>query len=183
MNAAPSRRPCIAVSCGLPFSGKTTLLRAIADRTGAPLVSLDAINLEKGLVSGDGGISGAEWGRTLAEALRRIASHLKSGAELVLADDTSSYRFLRDQYRDLARAHHARHVFLYLPAPVAELRRRRRENAQTGARPPVADDVFDGCIHRFEPPHPDEPVVRCDHRADWSTGPALAGILAELRAH
>ena len=133
--AAQAERPVsvgLVVACGLPFSGKSTLLDAIAARTSAPVVRLDEINAEKGLDGGAGGISGAVWAQTFAEGLRRIEDHIASGAALVLADDTSCYRFLRDQYRELAARRGVRHLFLWLDVPVPVLEARVEENRRTG---------------------------------------------------
>lgn len=48
--------------CGRSFSGKTTLARVLADALPAVVVSLDAINDERGLHGGDG-IPVEEWAR------------------------------------------------------------------------------------------------------------------------
>ena len=62
--------------CGLPFAGKTTLARAIADQLRVPYLALDAINSERGLGLAGAAITPAEWEGTYAEAYRRIATTL-----------------------------------------------------------------------------------------------------------
>ena len=49
--------------CGVAFSGKSTLARRIAGQLFIPLISLDAINHERGLRGGEG-MSIAQWEET-----------------------------------------------------------------------------------------------------------------------
>ncbi len=51
-------------TCGLAFSGKTTLTKRLAEVLGIPLVSLDDINSERGLCSVS---SGSYWRGLLPE--------------------------------------------------------------------------------------------------------------------
>src|SRR5262245_52215749 len=77
--------------CGVAFSGKSTLARRIADELSIALISLDAINHERGLRGGEG-MSIAQWEVTSAIAMDRLRRRLKEG-ESVVVDDTFSRRF------------------------------------------------------------------------------------------
>jgi predicted kinase len=50
--------------CGMPFSGKTTLLPLLCEYLNCPYISLDDINKQRGLNGGDG-ISVQEWRKLL----------------------------------------------------------------------------------------------------------------------
>jgi len=150
------------ILCGLPFSGKSTLAAALARWAGGEVVSLDAINAERGLFGGDG-IPVEEWERTSAMAVRRAEEWLAGGTAVVL-DDTTSRRFLRDRYRELAGRVGARAVLVYLDISPAEIRRRRARNEETGERRGLVDAVFDDTAATFEAPGPDE--VRITYRGE-----------------
>ncbi len=96
----------LVVLCGLSFSGKSTVARAIQAELRAVVVSLDEINARRGLHGGQG-MPIAEWQRTHQIASDEVTAALRSGATVVV-DDTSSPRFLRDGWRAL-RALPARH--------------------------------------------------------------------------
>lgn len=60
------------VMCGLPFSGKSTLARALAAFRGYGLVVYDTINSERGIGVDGAPIPPHEWERTEAEVHRRV---------------------------------------------------------------------------------------------------------------
>src|SRR4029079_3355962 len=86
--------------CGLAFSGKSTLAAALSRLTGAVVVSLDEINASRGLYGGMG-IPDEDWGRTHTEALSLVEAALRAERSVVV-DDTNCFRFLRDNYRQIA---------------------------------------------------------------------------------
>lgn len=158
MTPANAIGPRVFLLCGRSFSGKSTLAARLAAITGARVVSLDALNLERGLVSGDG-VPTEEWGKTHEEARRLLARGLAEGRDVVF-DDTACFRFLRDDVRRVAAAAGAVTVLLFLDVPRSELEARRAEAARTGSRAPVCDEVFDRHVAAFEEPGPDEAPIR-----------------------
>ncbi len=90
----------IVLLCARSFSGKSTLAEALARQLPATVVSLDAINAERGLHGGQG-IPIDEWSRTNEVARDRTRGGIADGVTVVV-DDTSSPRFLRDGWRALA---------------------------------------------------------------------------------
>lgn len=90
----------LTLMCGLSFSGKSTFATLLAEELNAELVSLDAINAERGLFGGQG-IPVAEWARTNDLAMDRAAEKLRVGRDVVV-DDTGSPRFIRDNWRKVA---------------------------------------------------------------------------------
>ncbi len=143
--------------CGLAFAGKSTLARAIADRTGALIVSLDDINLERGL-HGGAGLSDRQWALTHRIALTRIERALGRGLSVVV-DDTSCFRFLRDNYRSVAHRYGAGTLLIYLEVPFEVALGRLRANASSRRRPPVEEAILLELARTFEPPTADEAAV------------------------
>jgi predicted kinase len=141
--------------CGLAFSGKTTLARAVVRFTGATYVGLDEINRERGVASGGEGLPVEEWERTHHLAIGRVEQLMRERAT-ILVDDTSNLRFLRDRFRAVAEKHDYDVVLVYVDTPLEEIHRRMRENARHGTRARVHPQVFDEHVRTFEHPAEDE---------------------------
>jgi predicted kinase len=143
------------VLCGMSFSGKSTLAAAIAQQTGAVIVSLDEINAERGLYGGLG-IPDEEWLLSHQLALQRVEEALATGRSVVV-DDTNCFRFLRDAYRAVAVRLDVKALLLYLDLPMDTLL--ARASADNPTRPPVARDVLLELIGKFEAPAPEEQAI------------------------
>jgi predicted kinase len=132
--------------CGLPFSGKTTLARALVEHLNCGYVSLDDINEERGLAGG-AAVPVEEWERTHQIALGRLDALMEQGVDVVL-DDTNNLRILRDRFRNTALGHGYATRLLYLVPPAAVIR--ARTTVGTGYR----------TLDIFQAPQPDEsPIV------------------------
>jgi predicted kinase len=158
--------------CGRSFSGKSTVASSIATALDATLVSLDEINERRGLNSG-AGIPLEEWQRTHAIATDEVVVALHDD-RFAVVDDTSSPKFLRDGWRNLAEQESAGYTLVYVDTPVDELRRRRAANQLDTSRHEVADDVFETHLADFEAPAADEPHL---------IAPPLPDIPAWARTH
>jgi predicted kinase len=157
----------IVLLCGMSFSGKSTVASVIARELGAEVVSLDAINESRGLNGGDG-IPISEWHRTHALANEAVLAVLAKGG-LAVVDDTSSPRFLRDGWRDVASRAKVGFALVYLDIPIDELRRRLMLNRAERGRHDVTDVVFEEHVVGFDAPGDDEPHL---------VAPPTAGIPA-----
>lgn len=149
----------VLLLCGLPFAGKTTVANELRERLGASVISLDAINAERGLEGGDG-IEVDEWRRTHEIALERLAAELEASTTIVVIDDTNCLRFLRDHYRAVASRFEAKTYVVLVRATMEEVVQRLRSNRASAMRSDVRDDVLAATVHRFEWPGDDErPIV------------------------
>lgn len=145
----------LIVLCGLSFSGKSTIGQSLARSFEASIVSLDAINEERGLQGGQG-ISLEEWRVTNDLAHERTEKLLRTGISVVI-DDSSSPRFLRDEWRAIASAIGARFDLVYVHADPHIIRNRVRFNRENPTRPDVNDAVINEHTAHFEPPAINEP--------------------------
>ncbi len=149
----------VLLLCGLPFAGKTTVANELRERLGAGVISLDAINAERGLEGGDG-IEVDEWRRTHEIALERLAAELEASTTIVVIDDTNCLRFLRDHYRTVASRFEANTYVVLVRTTMEEVVQRLRSNRASAMRSDVRDDVLAATVHRFEWPGDDErPIV------------------------
>jgi len=145
----------LIVLCGLSFSGKSTIGQILARSFEASIVSLDAINEERGLQGGQG-ISLEEWRVTNDLAHERTEKLLRAGVSVVI-DDSSSPRFLRDEWRAIASAIGAQFDLVYVRADPHLVRNRVLFNRENPTRPDVNDAVINEHTAQFEPPAVDEP--------------------------
>jgi predicted kinase len=162
--------PRLFALCGLAFSGKTTLARAIARLAGAEYVGLDDINEERGLRGGEG-IPVEEWERASGIAVARIERLLDAGRDVVL-DDTLCFRWLRDRYAAVADRHAARFVLIYVSVSTQEIYRAMARNDAAPERNPIRPEVFEAHALSFEHPTAEERPVIYDRTVpveEWIT--------------
>jgi predicted kinase len=172
-----TRTPALVLLCGASFSGKSSLSQILADGLCAQIVSLDAINGERGLWGGQG-IPVSEWALTNAEAHQRVDKLLNRG-ESVIVDDTSSPRFLRDQWRDAAEANAAAFLLVYLRSSDALVLERLRANRNDLKRGDVTDEVMREHLAGFEPPGKEESPLAVDS-AGYQNDVVLSTVRAAL---
>ena len=174
MNSPALPRAALVLMCGRSFSGKSTVAVQLALDLDAEIVSLDSINEERGLFGGQG-ISVEEWIRTNDEAARRVSRLVRNGRHVVL-DDTSSPRFLRDNWRALAADATVAFVLVYVDAPDQVRRERLLNNRQQSKRNDVLDEVMIGHLETFQPPEPDE-----EYLATSSSAEEMCSLVAAVR--
>ena len=166
--------PRLFALCGLAFSGKTTLARAIARLADAEYVGLDDINEERRLRGGEG-IPAEEWERTSAIAIERLGKLLDAGRDVVL-DDTLCFRWLRDRYAAVADRHVAQFVLIYVATPLSEICRAMARNEASPERNPIRPEVFETHALTFEYPAAEERPVIYDRTVpveEWITSHLL----------
>lgn len=157
--------PAVMVLCGLPFSGKSTLGRALSDATGAVHVEIDKIVISQGSNFTSGTLSSTVWVAAYREGHRRLDELLATQGSVIW--DAVSFRWShREKLRRLASQHDARCKLIWLDIPLAEIGRRRNENRLSGARADVPDAEFAMVADGFQPPRADEGAVRYDPLTD-----------------
>lgn len=158
MPSAPQFSGVVLLLCGLPFSGKSTLARALAEACGAHLVVLDDIVREAGIDPGDGAPAEV-WANAHQRALSHVMDAIAAGHPLVVVDDTNCFRFLRDGFRTAAAygGYDTRLVVLHTPRE--EIDRRRVESQRNVDRPTIRDEVFAQVADAFEWPARDEAPI------------------------
>lgn len=158
--AQPDAGGRLVLLCGRSFSGKSTAAGWLQQSLPARVISLDALNAERGLAGGQG-IPLREWARTNDEAVRRAGAALREGATVVV-DDTASPRFLRDGWRGVAEQTGSAFVLVFLDTSPATVRARLLRNRDAAERPDVVDAVMADHLASFEAPEADEAAVTLD---------------------
>jgi predicted kinase len=140
----------------VPFSGKSTLARAIAERFGFEHIEIDQVHEDRGFVPGiDRQVTDEDWRAAFQRSFRRLHAVLSAGESVVW--DTASYRRAqRERIRGVAARYGADAHLIYVATPEPEARRRLERNRRTGERWDVPDESFFEVAHDFEIPGPDE---------------------------
>ena len=157
-NLTPVR---LYILCGLPFAGKSTLARELADIYDLAYIAMDAINTERGLGLHGDAISEQDWDITYQEAYRRIDSFLAQGKS-VIYDAPSFTKEQRDQLRAIAHRHGLPAKVIFVDVPQRVARERWLQNRGTGNRFDVRDNDFAQVVDNFQPPTDEEDVMRYD---------------------
>lgn len=148
------------VMCGLPFSGKTTLAKKIAEHTGSKLVTFDQLwlELEKDTTPASflKGVEG--WRLTRRVAKERIAESFKNSRSVVYDDINVRFEH-REELREVARQHGAIPVVVYVDTPSAIREERKKENLFTKRRHDVDPVNSRKALAQFEEPVPPEDVI------------------------
>jgi predicted kinase len=145
--------------CGLPFSGKSTLGRALQKRLGIVHVEVDRFHREGRNELVERSIERADWIAAYQEAYRKVESALDQGQSVVF-DAVSYRRTQRDRIRRIAAKHDVPMTTIYLDVPPEEARTRLQANRNSPARANVSKTDFDEVAAGMQPPQDDEPVVR-----------------------
>jgi predicted kinase len=156
--------------CGTPFSGKSTLARALASRFDLVHIEIDCVHVERGVLAHEGNhIDDQDWLAAFQTSYRRLMRLLDQGRSVVW-DATSYYRAQRDRVRKVAAAHGARVALIFLDTPEAVARARIERNRVVRSRWDIPDDDFTSLSLALEPPTADEHPIRFapdDDLDDW----------------
>lgn len=153
--------PRLLATIGLPFSGKSTAARAVAEALmvdgDADLVAVDDImvKLPAGATERD------RWIARYRIAHTRLADDLQHGAFAVF-DAVNHRRHQRDRLRRIAARAGVGIRFLWIATPEAVALDRLRRNHARPTRPDVPEDEFRAIADAFQPPDTEPDVLRYD---------------------
>jgi len=153
-------RPVVLMLCGTPFSGKSTLARALAERFGLAHIEIDRVHEERGVLrEPDDRLVENDWLVAFQHSYRRLIESLRRG-ESAVWDATTYYRAQRDRVRKAAAREGAEVVLIYLDTPLAEAQARLERNRVVRSRWDIPDDDFLSISRDLEPPGADEHPIR-----------------------
>ncbi len=161
--------------CGPPFSGKSTLARAIEARFGITRIEVDAVHLERNLKD----VREADWRIAVQRSYRRLIEALSSG-DSAIWDTANLTRAERDRMRRTGARSGANALLIFVDTTDAERGRRRIANLVSGDRVDVPELAFENARAAFEPPADDEDSIR--FRSNVPIDEWLTEIIAPLIA-
>ena len=173
---SPNKNQLIII-CGLSFSGKSTLARAIVQRFGFAEVDVDETKFNLfGRAIQDSDLKPADWARLYTETDREIAELLADGKTVVDASRNFS-KTERDGAKQLAEKCSVALLTVYVDTPEALARQRLLSNRLTPSRRDVSDSDFEDVICAMQVPSADESPLVFEHTGNvetWLTGNASA---------
>jgi predicted kinase len=146
---------------GIPFSGKSTVVRELVRQRGYRAIDIDAINTARGVGIVGASITPEDWEISFASARAQLDDAL-AAEESVAYDGHVWSRAQREDFRALASAAGADITFIYLDVPESVARERWQANRLTTQRHDVPDDLFTQAVELMEPPDETESVMRYD---------------------
>jgi predicted kinase len=162
----------LLIICGISFSGKSTLGKAITKRFGYAEVDVDETKFHLyGQNIKDEDLKPEDWVRVYAKTDRLIDNHLRSGKNVVDASRNFS-KAERDIAKIIAHKAGAAIVTVYVDTPVGIARQRLLENRLNPSRRNVTDKDFVEVISAMEPPEAAEkPLIfhHLDNLDSWLT--------------
>lgn len=149
--------PRLIATVGLPFSGKTTASRMLADAMPCKRVAVDEIMVKLPA----GSIEAHQWLARYRIAHARLEELLGNG-ETVVFDAVNHRHHQRDRLRRIARRSDAGIRFVWIATPEAVVQERRLRNRANPTRPDVPEEDFRIIADDFQPPEMEPDVLRYD---------------------
>jgi len=167
--------PILYMLTGLPFSGKSTLAKQLAEALQMKVLSYDHDIYEHYKDTVPAGTSKAEeFDRVQAIAREHLRALLERG-ESVIYDDLNLEESDRQKVQEVVHACHARSVIIYANTPLDVIQRRREANNTTHGREHIRESTMQLDISLFQPPHPEESV--------WvEPGYEIAEVIEQMRS-
>lgn len=144
--------------CGLPFSGKSTLARALGARLPATVIEVDALVIAPPRPPGVP-IPDSAWIAAYREAQRQTLRALGAGQQ-VIYDGVNFRSAMRWKLRRVAQQAGADLLLVRVEPPLDEIMRRRLANRQSPWRVEVDDASFEMVRRRFQEPTGAEWMIR-----------------------
>ncbi len=170
--------PVLIAMCGLPFSGKSVLAKALSRELRIRLLSYDyGIYPVHSRSAPVGSSVAGEYDFVQAIARREIGAIL-AGGESLIYDDLLLERNDRRKLAAVAEAHLAGFVLIYLDTPLPVIGQRRAANSRTRARTSVPDAKMRLETSLLEPPEEAERALYVS--PDYVLPEVLARVSARL---
>lgn len=150
------------ILCGIPFSGKTTLAKAISKRLGYVHIDLDDVKRELyGRVVKDEELKQQDWDCIYREMYKRIESNLRNG-QFIVHDTGNLTKHERDLVRQIAQKLGIETLTIFVKIPTSVARDRMMKNRRQKNRFDITDEAFEGAVNEMEPPSKEENVIEFD---------------------
>ena len=148
---------------GLPFSGKTTLTRALVKRCGFTVASVDEV-LREGKYKVEK-MTQKDWESVYSEAYARLKARLSSG-ESVIFDGGSLLKSERKTLKEISKKVNIPHKLIYVNTPRIQIDQRRLENMKVKKRDYVKKKTMSIALSMFEEPSKRENAILFNEDTD-----------------
>lgn len=152
------------IFCGIPFSGKSTLTKALARRKGFHRIDLDEIKFEMyGNAIEDKNLTQADWDKIYQEMYDRIEQSLRAG-HTVVRDTGNFTKNERNLVRHIGNKAGVEVMTVFVNTPDEVARQRLAHNRITKTRFDITDKEFEEALSEMEAPYNSEAHIIFDWR-------------------
>jgi len=142
----------LIIICGIPFSGKSTLARELANRLGSVRIDLDEVKTDLfGDDIKDTQIQQEGWDRVYQDMYQQIEESLATG-KTIISDAGNFTKRERDLVRKIGEKMGVEVLTVFVETPVDVAWKRLQENRKTNLRFDVTDEDFNSTVAEMEPP-------------------------------
>ncbi len=163
-------KPTLYILCGLPYSGKTTLARALRNKLGWAYVSIDIIRERLGFSWKENEkVTADDWRNIFETSYDDMIARLNEGKS-VIYDSTNHDVTSRERLRNHAFDTGFSSKVIFLNIPEATIWERWEENQKTPTRSHISKDLLQQTINSLDPPTKEENVIVYDQSMnleDW----------------
>lgn len=156
------KNPIHYLLVGLPYSGKTTLGKALEEKLGFAHINIDQLKFDRGYTDvGDDDVPDKVWEEIFEEADALLVKYLQEGKNVA-----NEYAWITREWRDRARNVAEKAGFatkiIYIKLSEEIIRQRRDENEKSKARFHWDDGEFEQILKDFEELSSDEDFIVYD---------------------
>lgn len=157
------KKPIQYLLVGFPYSGKTTLAKALERELRFARINIDDLKFEAGYTDvGDDDVPNETWIKIFKKADYLITKYLLEGKSLA-----NEYAWItrewRDRARDIAKKAGFDTKLIYIKVSEDEIRKRWKENIKTKNRFHWPEKEFESYIKDFEVPTNNENLIVFDY--------------------
>lgn len=145
------------IMTGLPYSGKTTLVKKLVKKIDCKVISTDEILKEKGFWK-EKEPTQKDWEIAYVEAGEEVKKYLANG-ESVIFDESNLLSSQRDNLRKMAQYLGVNAKLIYVKIDKNEALKRWEENSKTKQKHQLTKEIIERACDIFEEPKEDEKMI------------------------
>lgn len=145
------------IMTGLPYSGKTTLVKKLIKKINCQVISTDEILREKGFWK-EKEPEQKDWEIAYKEAGEKVKKYLVDG-ENVIFDESNLCFYQRENLRKIAQNLGIESKLIYVKIDEKEALKRWGENSKTKQKHQLTKEIIERACDIFEEPKEDEKVI------------------------
>lgn len=160
-------RNMLYIMSGLPYSGKTTLVKKLANKISFKVVSVDIILEQKDLWK-EKHPTQENWETAYAEACKKVENNLINGENIIFDESNLQYS-QRENLRKMAKNLRVRTRLIYTKIDKNEVLKRWKENLKIKQKNQLSEEIIQRTFSLFEEPKQEENPIIYNQNDDFES--------------